>query len=124
MKYYYSGLSASEVEESRRLHGANELSMVIVKSFIQKLKENFKNPIIIILIVALTIIILLSLFDHTEWYEALAISIAVLLSILVSTLSEYKNENSFQKLQHEASQIICNVFRGGKITEVLINRHC
>ena len=29
--------------------------------------------------------------------------------------------SSFQKLQEEASRIICNVFRNGKITEVVIN---
>lgn len=121
MKYNYTGLTASEVEKSKKLHGANDLSMIKVESFFHKLKKNFKDPIIIILNVALVLIIILALFDHTEWYEALAIGAAVLLSILVSTLSEYKNENSFQKLQHEASKIICNVFRDGKITEILIN---
>ncbi len=121
MKYKYYGLSISEVEESRKLHGSNDLPMIKADGFFRKLKENFKNPIIIILNVALVLIIILSIFDHTEWYEVLAIAIAVLLAILVSTLSEYKNENSFQKLQHEASNILCNVFRDGKISRVLIN---
>jgi P-type Ca2+ transporter type 2C len=121
MKYNYTGLSSSEVEKSRELHGSNDLSLVEGESFMQKLKANFKNPIIIILVVALILILVLSFFGQTEWYEALAIGIAVLLAVLVSTLSEFKNESSFQKLQEEASKIICNVFRDGKITEILIN---
>ncbi len=121
MKYTYTGLSSSEVEKSRELHGTNDLSLIKGESFWHKLKENFKNPIIIILIVALVIILVLSAFDQSEWYEALAIAVAVLLAVMVSTLSEFKNENSFQKLQEEASKIICNVFRDGKISEILIN---
>jgi len=121
MKYTYTGLSASEVEKSRAQFGSNDLTLIKGESFFHKLKENFRNPIIIILIIALVIILILSFFEQTEWYEALAIGFAVLLAVLVSTLSEFKNESSFQKLQEEASKIICNVFRDGKITEVLIN---
>ena len=121
MKYEYTGLSTSEVEESRELHGSNELSLIKGESFIAKLKKNFKNPIIIILIVALVLILVLAFFEQSEWYEALAIGVAVLLAVMVSTLSEFKNESSFQKLQEEASMIICNVFRDGKITEILIS---
>jgi len=35
--------------------------------------------------------------------------------------SEFKNENSFQKLQEEASQIKSRVFRDGVINDVAIN---
>jgi Ca2+-transporting ATPase len=121
MKYEYPGLSTSEVEESRELHGSNDLSLIKGESFMHKLMANFKNPIIIILIIALVLILILSFFEQSEWYEALAIGVAVLLAVLVSTLSEFKNETSFQNLQEEASKIICNVFRDGKITEILIN---
>ena len=121
MKYNYSGLSTKEVEESRSVHGVNDLASIEGESFFDKLKQNFKDPIIIILIVALVIILFLSFLGFSEWYEALAIGVAVVLAVLVATLSEYKNESSFQKLQEEASKIICNVFRDGKITEILIN---
>ncbi len=120
MKYNYRGLTSEQAEESRRLHGDNNLAMVQGESFWTKLKANFKNPIIIILCVALAIILLLSVLGYSEWYEAVAIGMAVVLAVFVSTFSEHKNESSFQKLQEEASQIICNVFRDGKITELLI----
>lgn len=46
---------------------------------------------------------------------------AIALATLVSTFSEYRNENAFQKLQEEASRIMCKVYRNGEIAEVAIN---
>ncbi|RLD21714.1 MAG: hypothetical protein DRI71_08520, partial [Bacteroidetes bacterium] len=57
MKYNYLGLSAAEAEKSRSEHGANDLASIKGESFYDKLKQNFKDPIIIILIVALVIIL-------------------------------------------------------------------
>ncbi len=120
MKYYYKGLSDEEVKQSRLEHGSNELSMFNQESFWDKLIGNFNNPIIIILCVALVLVLTLSFFGMTEWYEAMAIGLAVLLAVLVSTLSEYKNESSFRQLQYEASRILCNVFRNGTLARVYI----
>lgn len=120
MKYYYKGLSDEEVKRSRLEHGSNELSMYNQESFWDKLIGNFNNPIIIILCVALVLVLSLSFFGMTEWYEAMAIGLAVLLAVLVSTLSEYKNESSFRQLQFEASRILCNVFRNGALARINI----
>jgi magnesium-transporting ATPase (P-type) len=120
MKYSYQGLTEEDIKQSRILHGTNELSMADQEGIWDKLVSNFKNPIIIILCVALSLVLLLSFFGMTQWYEALAIAIAVLLAVMVATLSEYKNEASFRHLQHEASRIVCNVFRNGHLTIVNI----
>jgi Ca2+-transporting ATPase len=120
MKYNIKGLSDREVDESREKNGTNDLSPQKIESFWDKLKENFKNPIIIILCVALVVILALSFFNLTEWYEAVAISMAVILATLVSTLNEYQNETSFQKLQQEASQIKNKVFRNSELASILI----
>jgi len=120
MKYSYKGLSNNEVKQSRTRYGTNELGMADQEGFWKKLLQNFNNPIIIILCVALVLVLSLSFFGMTEWYEALAIGLAVLLAVLVSTLSEHKNETSFRNLQHEASRILCNVFRNGAVTKVNI----
>ncbi len=66
---------------------------------------------ILILIAALVVVIFLSFMCYTEWYER--VGIAVALATLVSTFSEFKNEQTFQKLQEEASKIFLNVFRDG-----------
>ena len=120
MKYNISGLSDKEVAESRQKNGSNELSPYELESFWSKLWQNFKDPIIIILVAALIIIFVLSLFELTEWYEAVAIGVAVILATFVSTFSEFKNENSFQKLQEEASKINNLVIRESQVTQIPI----
>lgn len=120
MKFNFSGLRDSEVLESRLKYGSNELSPAKTESFWDKLRENFKDPIIIILSIALVIMIVLSILELTEWYEALAIAIAVALATLVATYSEFKNESSFQKLQEEASLINNNAFRNGRVIPVKV----
>lgn len=121
MKHGFSGLTDQEVAASREAHGTNELTPHEAQSFWDKLVENFKDPIIIILTVALVVIFVLSLFGLTEWYEAAAIAIAVVLATFVSTFSEFKNESSFQKLQEEASMIDNSVFRNGHLTRIKVN---
>ena len=121
MKYKYSGLNDDEVRLSREEHGSNALSPHKTETFWDKLVDNFKNPIIIILTSALFLMTILSIFSLTEWYESVAIALAVALSTLVSTLSEFKNESAFQKLQEEASQIFNNVFRKGLLVEIPVN---
>ena len=121
MRLQYQGLTKAEAEESRKKYGSNALSPKKIEGFWDKLKDNFKDPIIIILSVALVLIFGLSLFGMTEWYEAVAIGAAVVLATLVSTFSEYKNETSFQKLQEEASKIKANVLRDGHVVQLPVN---
>ncbi len=114
----HTGLSSEQVKESRRIHGNNELSKIKVEGFWAKLLDNFKDPIIYILLVALVVILALSFFGMTEWYEAVAIAVAVLLATGISTFSEHKNESSFQQLQEEASQIKSKVFRNDELMDI------
>lgn len=121
MKYKYTGLNEKEVLESRNKNGSNTLPSPEVEGFFDKLKSNFKDPLIIILCVALVLILILSIFHLTEWYEAVGIAAAVILAVFVSTFSEYKNEESFQKLQKEASMIKNQVFRNSTISEIFVD---
>ncbi|MFT4737247.1 MAG: Ca2+-transporting ATPase [Cyclobacteriaceae bacterium] len=116
----YQGLTDQQVDASRRANGSNELSPIVVEGFWSKLIDNFKDPIIYILLVALVVILVLSFFGMTEWYEAVAIAFAVLLATGISTFSEHKNESSFQELQEEASQIKSKVFRNGELADILV----
>ncbi|MBF0344482.1 MAG: calcium-translocating P-type ATPase, PMCA-type [Nitrospirae bacterium] len=121
MKFTYSGLDTEAVEISRKQHGSNQLAPPEIEGFWEKLIGNFKDPIIIILLVALAIITVLALFGYAKWYEGVGIAVAVLIATSVATLSEHKNETSFRNLQEEASRILINVFRNGHITEISIN---
>ncbi len=121
------GLTSDQAEESRRKHGDNYLTELATEGFWSKFKGNLGDPMIKILCVALAINVLLVFLqqfvfhEHAEWYEPVGIAIAVLLATLVSTFSEHRNENAFQKLQEEASQILCKVYRDGFIREISVN---
>jgi len=119
-KSQFKGLTQKEVEKSRNENGDNKIKKGESESFLDKLIDNLKDPIIKILIVALIIEIGFFFWGKVEWYEPLGIGIAVVIAILVSTYSEYSNEKSFKKLQEQASKIECKVFRGGKLEKISI----
>lgn len=123
------GLTDKEAAESKEKYGDNSMTEQASESFWDKLKGNLGDPMIKILLVALGVNVLLWILGLVgviksgapEWYEPLGILIAIMLATLVSTISEYNNENAFQKLQEEASRIMCKVYRNGAIAEVAIN---
>lgn len=123
------GLTDKEVAESKTKYGDNSMTEQAHESFGDKLKGNLGDPMIKILIVALLINVVLSVLGYVgvikegapEWFEPLGIFIAICLATLVSTFSEYRNENAFQKLQEEASRIMVKTYRNGVISEVPIN---
>ena len=116
----FKGLTSEKVKKSREEHGNNKIKKVETETFWDKLKENIKDPIIKILIVALIIEVGFFFWGKVEWYEPLGITIAVIIAILVSTFSEYSNEQSFKKLQQEASKIECKVYRNGSLEKISI----
>lgn len=115
------GLSYEEVVESRERYGTNKLSQKKKVTFGQKYWEKFDDPIIIILLVALGINVIFTFFGKVDWFECAGIFVSVLLATWVSALSEYKNEETFREIQNEASQILCKVYRDGKVTEISID---
>lgn len=122
------GLSSKEVEESKAKYGTNRLSELKTDTFWDKLKDNFGDPMIKILIVALLVNIVIYILgllgiisSEVEWYEPIGIAIAIGLATFVSTFSEFRNENAFQKLQEEASKITCKIYRDDEVKEVSID---
>ena len=121
MKFSYPGLTDQEVSESLQAHGANEVSTQESEGFYGKLLSNFKDPIIVILLVALGVTVFLAILGFAPWYEGLGIAIAVVAATLIATWAEYSNENQFQKLLEEASVVKVKVFRNKILKEIFIN---
>lgn len=119
--FIMKSLTDEEAEQSRQKYGSNKLTEVASEGFWEKLIGNFGDPMIKILCVALVINIIFACLGQAEWYEPIGIALAVILATFVSTFSEYRNENAFQKLQEEASRIRCNVYRNGGVTEIPVD---
>ena len=116
-----TGLTDAQVQEAKAKFGDNSITEQAREGFWDKLKGNFDDPIIKILLFALALNVFFAFMGKAEWYESVGIAIAVLLATFVSTFSEFKNESAFQKLQGEASLIKCKVYRNGVVTEIPIN---
>ena len=115
------GLTDAEVAASKAKYGDNSMTEQKGETFLQKLWGNFQDPMIRILCFALIVNVVLCVMGYADWFEPIGITAAILIATLVSTYSEYNNENAFQKLQEEASRIMCKVYRNGEIVEVAIN---
>ena len=121
MKFNYPGLSDKAVAESRETYGANVVTTQESENFLDKLLKNLKDPIIVILIVALGVTVFLAILGFAPWYEGLGIAIAVVMATLIASWSEYSNENEFQRLLEEASKVKVKVFRNNTLTEITID---
>ncbi len=114
----YSGLSDAEVRESLEKHGKNELKQIKGASFFVRFLKSFGDPIIKILIVALLVTLILP--GSGGVFEAAGIAVSILVSTVVSTLSEYGSERAFRKMQSEAEKQKCTVIRNSKRKEIAV----
>jgi P-type Ca2+ transporter type 2C len=102
-----SGLAPAAVAERRRQYGANELTAAEGVNPWRILFEQFKNLLIIILLVATG---LSAFLGHT--IEAAAIIAIVLFAVLLGFVQEYRAGNALQALRRMAAPT-ARVLRGG-----------
>ncbi len=112
------GLTSSEVKESARKHGTNRLTARKTRTFWQTYFENYDDPIITVLLIALGINVFFTFLGKVDWHECLGILLSVIISTFVSALSEHSNESTFNKLREQASNTKSKVFRDGKLCEI------
>ncbi len=117
------GLTAQQVEESRQKYGENTLTQIPLDPLWKKILYGFLDPMIMILLVALAVQVVLFFLNETEWFEPVAIFVAIMIANGVSSVSESKQEGkaSALKAEEEAKQI-AKVIRAGQLTEVHVSR--
>lgn len=108
-----NGLTNEEVVVSRKKYGSNNISVKKQNKLLNLIIESLGDPIIKIMLIALAIRFVL-LFKDQNWYETLGMLISILLSSLISSLSEYGSNKSFERLQSEYENIKVRVRRNGK----------
>ena len=120
-----NGLSDNEVKNNRKKYGENVVNKTKKNSFISLLLESLGDPIIKILLIALSVKVVF-LFKNFDWFETLGIVLAIMVASLISSISEYGSEKAFEKLQSQSLNIDVKVKRNGyllniKINEVVVN---
>ena len=116
---HYQGLTNRQVEENRRLHGANILTELPPESLWRKLLHGFRNPLIEILLVALLLQLGLFFWGRAQWYEPFGVLVAILLANGVAAVFEWRQEGKAVALRRMAqSQESTKVFRNGVLIEV------
>ena len=82
--------------------------------------ENLSDPIIRILIIALVVQIIFTLGD-CNYFEIFGIVFAILTSTMVSTISEFRSERAFEKMNEGMGGGSAKVLRNGKLCEIPIS---
>ena len=96
----FSGLTKQQVEESRRQNGSNALTDIPPEPLWTKILEGFKDPMIVILLVALLIQLALFFCGKAEWYEPFGIFVAIIIANGVAAVFENKQEGKASALKH------------------------
>ena len=107
-----SGLSGAEATRRLAVHGPNELQGTASVSPWTLLLAQFKNVLIVILLVAT---VLSAFLGHSV--EAVAIAVIVLFAVLLGFVQEYRADRALQALQRMAAPM-ARVFRDGRETEI------
>lgn len=117
-----TGLTAKQVEESRSKHGSNSLTQIPPDPLWKKILEGFKDPMIMILLVALVVQVILFFLGQAEWFEPVGILIAILIANGVASVSESKQEGKASALKaEEEAKETAKVIRDGKLEEIHVS---
>ena len=124
----FQGLTSAEVQASKNAYGDNRLSSKEANSLLSIFIEAFQDQWILILLAALGLKIIFNFvgmifpaIGEANWYEAISLIFAILMSTGFSAVSQYRNEQKFNTLQEEASKTNAKVYRDGKLKEILVD---
>ena len=122
---HLTGLTDSQVEESRNLHGANVLTPPEKDPLWKRFLEKFGDPLIIILLIAGALSIGISCYefwgldkDASVFFEPIGIFIAILLATGLAFYFELKADKEFALLNQVNDDEPVQVIRNGTVTSV------
>jgi len=121
----HTGLTPSQVVESRKLHGENILTPHKRFPWWKQFLEKFTDPIIIILLIALTLSIGVSFYEYLTGYAKLSIflepagiMVAILLATVVGFLFELSANKKFELLNLVNDDTLVKVIRYGNVCQI------
>ncbi len=121
----YSGLSSAEIAASRRLHGSNVLTPPVRESLLKQFLNKFRDPLIIILLIAGVMSVLISFYEFygldkpaQVFIEPVGIFVAIILATGLGFYFEYRAEKEFAVLNQMTDDEPVQVIRDGNVTSV------
>ena len=121
----YTGLTAQEVTASRSQHGANVLTPPQKVQWWVKLLVKFKDPLIVILLVAGVLSVCISIYEYCGlgeglqvFFEPVGIFVAILLATVMAFVFEWKADQEFAVLNQVNDDELVEVVRDGNVQRV------
>ena len=108
------GLTSNEAQNRLDKNGKNELTEKKKQSMLIKFFLEFKDVLIIILMVAAVVSLII---DPREWVESLIIFIVIIINAILGIIQENKAEKSLEALKKMSSPM-CKVLRDGKVIPI------
>ncbi|HBJ12283.1 MAG TPA: ATPase [Clostridiales bacterium] len=108
------GLNLEGVEESRKKYGVNELKAKKKKTLLIKFLEQFKDFMIIILIIAALVSGIIGYIENEGITDSIIILIVVIMNAIIGVAQESKAEKSLEALQKLSSHV-AKVIRNGEL---------
>ncbi len=117
-----SGLNDKVVKEKTAKYGENKLKKGKKIGFFRKLLNEFKNIMIIILIISATISIVTAITqsDNESLFEGILIFVIVLINAIVGVIQQQKAEDALSALQIQ-SEPFANVVRNGALSKIRVS---
>ncbi|MDR0982437.1 MAG: HAD-IC family P-type ATPase, partial [Culturomica sp.] len=123
--HHHTGLTESQVLESRKKYGENILTPPEKESLWSQFLEKFTDPIIVILLIALGLSIGVACYEYLAGHatasiflEPAGILVAILLATVVGFLFELSANKKFDILNKVNDDTLVKVIRNGNICEI------
>lgn len=121
----YTGLTSAQVEQSRTQYGSNILTPPKRRSLFLQLLDKFRDPLIIILLIAGVLSIGISCYEYwglgksaETFFEPVGIFVAIFLATVIGFVFEMKADKEFAVLNQVNDDEPVEVIRNGTATSI------
>lgn len=113
-----NGLTDSQVIDSRKKYGTNEMPRPKLKTAWQFFVEVFQDKLNIILLIMMCMFIVLSAFGYGSVYEAVGIGVVLFVVATTTVATKLKGQRSAEELRIKSSLQYATVVRNGGVIQI------